>query len=183
MIAARIQANQGGRARAYHAQRYQRWCGMVAIKVPHNIFAGGKSCRALEMPRPVFLRQQPSIHTPSCLVPLRLPRLPFADGVFMYLYKKFPTCTSHRVVDARGPSGRSASGATRYAGDHQGGLRRLSDEFARRSLTQNVHRWSKHVFTHCHFWFTNVRSQPQISLAKIGLAPLPRYLLVCVSLH
>ena len=34
MIAARIQANQRGRARAYHAQRYQRWCGVLATKAP-----------------------------------------------------------------------------------------------------------------------------------------------------
>ena len=41
MIAARIEANQRGRARAYHDQRYERWCGVVAPKVSHNIFAGG----------------------------------------------------------------------------------------------------------------------------------------------
>ena len=37
---------------------------------------------------------------------------------FMYLYTRYPTGTPHRVVDARGPSGRSGSGVTRYAADH-----------------------------------------------------------------
>ena len=41
VIPARTQANQRGRARPYQDQRYRRWCGVLATKVAHNIFAGG----------------------------------------------------------------------------------------------------------------------------------------------
>ena len=41
VISTRIRANRRGRARPYHDQRYRRWCGVLAKKVAHNIFAGG----------------------------------------------------------------------------------------------------------------------------------------------
>ena len=89
MIAARIQANQRGRARAYHAERYQRWWSVVATKVPHNIFAGGG---VLTIPgdAPASPPATTTLNTHAILLGASsLTSAAVRRWVFMYLYKKF----------------------------------------------------------------------------------------------
>ena len=166
MIAARIQANQRGRARAYHAQRYQRWCGMVATKVPRHIFGGEVLSSPVDAPASPSANTTLNTHAivlgASSLTSAAVRRWRFYDIVPVHTisYRYFPP-----------GCGRSWPERPGSQWCHQVCCRpprrvekasRLSDGFAR---PQKGQCWSKRVWPACIF---EIPRRPQIRIGRLN---------------